>query len=301
MSEGAESPTAFSRHAHAKVNLTLEVLGRLPDGYHEVATVMQALALHDVLSFAPSDDLVVLTDTPELMLPDNLVLRAAQALQMETATRKGARIVLEKNIPLAAGLGGGSTDAACTLSALNELWELNLPAARLMGIGARLGADVPFFFVDGTALATGKGETITPLPPFPSRQVLLVCPRVRLPDKTRAMYSRIKPSHYSNGAATRRLVEALKKGEVPDIEADANVFLPILLAANAVVRDCYDRMRQLSIYPVLLSGAGPTLFTLIDDDARAQRLQGHLRDLDADIILTRTAPNDEAGPRALTT
>ncbi len=286
--------TTLTCRAYAKVNLTLEILGKRPDGYHEIATVMQTLALHDLLTFAPSSQLALTSDVPEMALPDNLILRAAYELQAQTRTQRGASIHLEKRIPLAAGLGGGSSDAACALRTLNDLWDLRLPIGRLAQIGARIGSDVPFFLYDGTALAEGRGEIVTPLPPFPRTWVLLVCPRVRLPGKTAMLYSKVRPSDYSDGTATRRLTEALHQGRRVDPKELVNVFLPILLRESPAVRVCYERMQEIGAHP-LLSGSGPALFALVEEEAQARRFRELLGELDADIFVTRTVAAEEIG------
>src|SRR4030042_180950 len=150
--------------AYAKINLTLEALSKRPDGYHEIASVRQATSLADTLTFEPAETLDFNCDVPELQTGDNLVLKAARLLKEISGYKKGARINLTKKIPLAAGLGSGSTDAAATLVGLNKLWGLNLSRAKLLELAAKLGSDVPFFLYGGTALAQERGEQGTPLP-----------------------------------------------------------------------------------------------------------------------------------------
>ena len=154
-------------HCYAKINLTLEILGKRADGFHEVRTVMQTVGLADRLEVSAAADLSFTCSDPALATPDNLVYRAARLLQAEYAVRTGAALRLEKRIPVAAGLGGGSSDAAATIVALNRLWNLQLSLTEQRRLAARLGSDVPFILTGGTALATGRGERITPLPPLP--------------------------------------------------------------------------------------------------------------------------------------
>jgi 4-diphosphocytidyl-2-C-methyl-D-erythritol kinase len=162
----------------AKVNLGLEVLGTRPDGYHEVRTVLQSIALHDLLEVnpAPGDISFTCTDPAIPAGEENLVMKAARLIQRETGCAKGARIHLVKRIPSQAGLGGGSADAACTLLALDRLWRLGLAPPVLASLAARLGSDVPFFLVGGTALALGRGEEVYPLPDAPPLHLLVVKP-----------------------------------------------------------------------------------------------------------------------------
>src|SRR5215475_12635806 len=152
--------------APAKVNLFLEVLGKRPDGYHEIATLLVAVSLYDTLEFKedPSGAVRLRCDVPELTTgPDNLVLKAAALLRQRTGCARGADVRLTKRVPLAAGLAGGSTDAAAALEGLNRLWRLGLSRDELARLGGELGSDVPFFFHTPVAWCTGRGEIVTPL------------------------------------------------------------------------------------------------------------------------------------------
>lgn len=258
--------------AHAKINLTLEILGKRPDGYHEIVSIVQTLALHDVLSFGPADELVLTCDRQDLATHDNLVLRAARLLQAETGTTMGAQIHLTKRIPVAAGLGGGSSDAACALRGLNGLWQLGLSEEELCRLGGQVGSDVPFFFVDGTALVQGRGEKVSRLPSLASKWVVLITPRVELAEKTRELYARVSPAHFSTGEATRELVRALLQSGDVDSSPLVNAFLPIVLEMSPVVARCLDRLREACAEPFHLSGAGPTFYVLVPDRGRAEEL-----------------------------
>jgi len=183
MSKRTESAAPLTVKAPAKVNLYLEVVGRRPDGYHDLRTIMQTVNLCDELTFAPRPDAEITLDAAGAGLPpagDNLVLRAARLLQEQHAPQRGADIALRKAIPVGGGLGGGSSDAAATLKALNRLWELGLGTAQLEGLAAQLGSDVPFFIRGGTALCEGRGERVTPLPVKGRCAYVLVLPDVRV-------------------------------------------------------------------------------------------------------------------------
>lgn len=160
---------------HAKINLGLEILGLRPDGYHEVRTVLQTVALSDTLEIHPAPSEVTLEcSDPSLPTGEgNLVVKAARLLQAEAGKTPGARLVLTKRIPSQAGLGGGSSDAAAALMALAKLWKLSLEPARLFSLAAKLGSDVPFFLTGGTALGVGRGEEIYPLPDAPPADLVL--------------------------------------------------------------------------------------------------------------------------------
>jgi 4-diphosphocytidyl-2-C-methyl-D-erythritol kinase len=166
--------------AFAKINLCLHILGRRPDGYHELRTIFQAISLHDTLemSLAASPGITLETDNPALPLGrENLVCRALEAISAETGFRGGVHARLEKRIPVARGLGGGSSDAAAALIGMLRLTKKKVPLERLMEMGASLGADVPFFLFGGRALATNRGDEIYPLTDAPKRSILLVSPR----------------------------------------------------------------------------------------------------------------------------
>ncbi len=163
-------------HAHAKINLGLEVGAARADGYHEIRSVLQSIALCDVLDVAPKEEGILLTcSDPSLGTgEDNLVMRAARTLQRTYGCNRGARIHLHKQIPMQAGLGGGSSDAAVTLLALADLWRLPATSSDLRVLARDLGSDVPFFLVGGTALAVGRGEEVYPLPDSPPMHLLVV-------------------------------------------------------------------------------------------------------------------------------
>ncbi|HVF45648.1 MAG TPA: 4-(cytidine 5'-diphospho)-2-C-methyl-D-erythritol kinase, partial [Pyrinomonadaceae bacterium] len=166
--------------AFAKINLGLKVLGRRADGYHEIRTVFQTISLHDRLTFETTADgrLELACTDPSIPADEtNLVMRAAAALRERYGAGRGARVTLEKRVPAGGGLGGGSSDAAATLIALSHLWDLKADAGGLSELGARLGADVPFFLTGGTALGTGTGTRVVPLEDAPERHLVVVTPR----------------------------------------------------------------------------------------------------------------------------
>ncbi|HKS30716.1 MAG TPA: 4-(cytidine 5'-diphospho)-2-C-methyl-D-erythritol kinase, partial [Pyrinomonadaceae bacterium] len=174
---------SFTLPAYAKINWRLNVLGRRADGYHEIRTIFQTVTLHDRLTFAASDDeRLFLTCDDETVPSDerNLVVRAALALREKFQVREGAQLHLEKRIPVEAGLGGGSSDAAVALLGLAALWRIKTNREELSRIGARLGADVPFFFTGGTARGTGLGTEIAPLEDAPAVPLLIIKPEARV-------------------------------------------------------------------------------------------------------------------------
>ena len=210
--------------AYAKVNLALEVLGRRSDGFHEVRTVLQTVDLWDDLEFAPSEAVSVECEGLEVAPEEELSYRAATLLRQAARTRRGAAIRLRKGIPVAAGLGGGSADAAATLQALRRLWGVDVPDDALHGLAAQLGSDVPFFLGGGTALATGRGDVITALPSLPETWLALLPVSADLPSKTAALYGRLRSEHYGDGGGVDALADALRAGRPVQEEWMVNTF-----------------------------------------------------------------------------
>ncbi|MCY4447274.1 MAG: 4-(cytidine 5'-diphospho)-2-C-methyl-D-erythritol kinase [Chloroflexi bacterium] len=247
--------------APAKVNLTFEVLGRRDDGYHEVRTILQSLSLADELTFEASDDLS-LTVEPEGAAPveENLVLAAARLLQREASVSTGAAIHLRKRIPMAGGLGGGSSDAATALLGLRRLWGLDLDADALRELAAQLGSDVPFFVSGGTALGEGRGERLTPLPTPQGEGVVAVPDASRPRDKTGQMYGLLRPEHYTDGSATAEAEARMRRGEPLDAHA-VNAFDGVAAEAYPFYAAMREAFEGVGLRPALC-GAGPSMFAL---------------------------------------
>lgn len=280
--------------AYAKINLTLEILGRLDDGYHQIASVMQLIGLHDTLSFKTAEDVRLACNIPELCSPDNLVFKAARLLQETANIKRGALINIQKNIPLDSGLGGGSSDAAATLRALNQLWETNLPIGEIRALSSKLGSDVAFFLEGGTSLVTGRGEIVSPLPPLLELWVVLLKPPINVSQKTRTMYAHLERKNWTSGLLTQRMATSLKHNEEIDLSLCYNVF-------EEVASLCFpglDRYRQAfqdaGAVSVHLAGAGPTLFALMNSKEKAEEIRSRL---DSEVYLTQTLqmlPNEMA-------
>jgi len=258
--------------APAKLNLTLEVLGKRPDGFHEIRSVLQTINLCDRLSLQSSQSVIFRSDMPDWVPEKSLVSGAVSLLQETTGCSKGATIEIEKRIPLVSGLGGDSSDAAAALSGLNELWELGLSRGKLLELAAQLGSDVSFLLCGGTALAEGRGEVVTPLPPLPRMWVVLVVPDVpKLTGKTKKLYASLNASHYTDGQITGKLVKTLKEsGEFgPSV---FNTFENVAFDVFSGLKVYKGHILKLGAPEVHLAGSGPTLFTLFKEKAQAQEL-----------------------------
>ena len=245
--------------AAAKVNLALEILGRRADGYHEVVTVMQAVELSDRVILDDSPSLELLTTAPGIPTDaSNLALRAALMLREAASVERGARITLDKYIPVAAGLGGGSTDAAAVLVGLNRLWNLRWPLDRLAEVAVMLGMDVPYFLRGGAAFGTGRGEKIERMP---GMALALVLVNPRYPSSTAEAYGRLTPAMYSDGARARSVALALRDRRR---ERVAKSLYNGLEAAVAPAQPEVGRMKAALVAAgalgALMSGSGPTVF-----------------------------------------
>ena len=245
---------------YAKINLTLEILGKRADGYHEVRSVMQTIGLADRLEVTAAKELVFTCSDPTLETPDNLVYRAARLLQAEYGVRAGAALRLEKRIPVAAGLGGGSSNAAGAIVALNRLWDLQLPLAEQQRLAAQLGSDVPFFLTGGTALATGRGERITPLPPLPPHWVVLVTLPIAL--STAAVYASVVPSDYTSGVVTADIVAASRCGKLLPQSCWHNALARPARALAPEIRAARAALLRADAQYAHVSGSGPAVFTV---------------------------------------
>jgi 4-diphosphocytidyl-2-C-methyl-D-erythritol kinase len=264
--------------AHAKLNLTLEVTGRRDDGYHSLKSVMQTVDLYDtVRCHVTAGSTVTLSCSErELENESNTVYRAAielQSLAVEKGWRRreclGAEIHVEKQIPVAAGLAGGSSCAAATLRALNRLWKFDLSADELVNVGLRVGSDVPFLLYEGTALVEGRGEKVTQLPPaiIPG-SVAIVVPSW-IPDgqcealsKTGTLFKLITPSHYSTCSVSHLLSKKVTNKEMVVNEDLTNVFMAVISRAFPEWESLHSKLEEGCQRRFSLSGAGPAMFTL---------------------------------------
>lgn len=257
----------------AKINLTLEVLGQRPDGYHELRSVLQAVGMYDTLHFEEGRKLNVTGTLADWVPGDSLVTRAAELMKKRSGVRKGADIHVDKTIPLLSGLGGDSSDAAATLLGLNQLWGLGWDEQKLAGIAAELGSDVAFFLAGGTALAEGRGDRITLLPALPRQWVIIMLPDLT-PEKgkTAQMYASLRASHFTDGQTTRRLVEVLVTHLPFRPTMLINNFENVTFAGGSVLKVYKEHIEKLGAPFVHLCGSGPALYTMLEDKARADDL-----------------------------
>ena len=257
--------------AFAKLNLCLEILGKRGDGYHEVRTVLQAIDLADCIEIRPASELNVRCSAPGLEGQSNLAWRAAMDLAKHSRRIPMADISIEKRIPTGMGLGGGSSDAAAVLLALNDLWDLKLPLAQLAGIAAGLGSDVPYFLWGGAALAGGRGEDVQPLPSRPGLPVTLICPAETLEAKTAHLYGKLQPQNFSDGGVVQHLIQNIMSGHYPD-DMFCNAFESVAMQEFPGLKDVHRIVAQVTGRRPHLTGAGPALFLLPSSEAEYGRV-----------------------------
>jgi 4-diphosphocytidyl-2-C-methyl-D-erythritol kinase len=256
--------------------LALEVLGKRGDGYHEIATVLQAVDLFDRLTVDPDETLSLHTDDPELPTDDgNLVMRAARLLQKAAGVDRGARLRLHKRIPVAAGLGGGSSDAAAALTGLNRLWGLRWPRPRLQELAVELGMDVPFFLGTGRAVARGRGEQLATLPGGGGYALVLVNPRAPL--STKEVYGRVPVGWHAEPTGTERVIEALRRRNVGVLAAAlTNNLERVVEPVLPVIGRMKAALLAAGALGAIMSGSGPTVFGLARSLDHARQIRSRI-------------------------
>ncbi len=271
------SRSSLTLPAFAKINLSLRVLGKRPDGYHETDTVLQTISLHDTIKFTVTDTPEIILSCDDRSLPTgagNLVYRAAESLRARFAPGKGARIRLEKRIPAQAGLGGGSADAAVTLLALAYLWQISAKAQELLEIACCLGADVPFFLWGGTARGVGTGRDLTPWSDASDQFLLVIKPNASI--ATAEAYRSIKARTLTTAEA-KTILSSSERGEIFesfDPKALQNDFEPVVFELEPEIKRAKVALLKSGAAAALLAGSGSAVFGIFDSgDAQARAIQ----------------------------
>ncbi|MFZ3172507.1 MAG: 4-(cytidine 5'-diphospho)-2-C-methyl-D-erythritol kinase [Carboxydocellales bacterium] len=274
--------------ARAKINLTLDVLGKRPDGYHQVEMVMQTVSLADTITLEKTTEEILVSCThPEVPLNEgNLAFRAAMLLKQAVSYNGGVTIHIDKKIPIAAGLAGGSSNAATVLIGLNSLWDLKLSREHLMQIGSALGSDIPFCIMGGTALATGRGEKITSLKAAPELTLVLIKPNYGV--ATAQVYGNFRQEQVANRPATQAMLKAIEAGDSEAIvRLTANVLEAVTLKMHPEIGEIKARLAQAGAKGVLMSGSGPTVFGFVEHEEKGREVAAQLKNLGS-IYLAKT-------------
>lgn len=275
--------------APAKINLMLDVLHKRPDGFHEVEMVMTMIDLADRLEMSEQkrDTIIITSQAGYIPLDEkNLAFQAARLIKERYDVKKGVHIHLDKNIPVAAGLAGGSSDAAATLRGLNRLWGLGIPQQELLALGAELGSDVPFCVTGGTALATGRGEILTPIPNPPQCWVIVAKPPINV--STAEVYGRLRSEQIQRHPSAERMVEALTQGSFQQMcQSLGNVLEEVTLKMHPEVQQLKEGMLKLGADGALMSGSGPTVFGLVSKESKVARIYNGLRGFCKEVYAVR--------------
>jgi len=276
--------------SHAKINLTLDVLDQRPDGYHNLESVVAGIELGDIISIeAQPGPIIVSCSLPDLPCDErNLACRAAEMLQREAGLKYGACIHLQKNIPLQAGLGGGSSNAATVLWALNALWDLHWPRERLRDMAARLGSDVPFFLYGGAALLEGRGERVTPLESPNRLALVLVKPDFGI--STAWAYKRFQTcTDSARSRSAQAMIAALRSGDPAQVaRALFNDFDGVVCEAHPEIAGIHRALRGLGAMGTLLCGSGSAVFGIFEDMPLAECAAQKLHSLYPFVCATRS-------------
>lgn len=266
--------------SYAKINWTLEILGKRPDGYHELRTLLQTVSVADELIFETLEQgIEIVCDHPDVPCDEtNLAHRAAKLLADFTGVNDGIRVTIRKHIPTASGLGGGSGNAAVTFLALQKLWQVNLTPRDLFELGAKLGADVPFFFVGGTCLGVGRGDEIYPLADIRAGHLLLVNAGILV--STREVYDALPPE-LTNHNAIHKMPTSFEAAYAAITPQDGQIRLkndleiPVL-ARHGLLGEIKQQLLRAGASGVLMSGSGSTIFAIFDSDEARNSAQREL-------------------------
>ncbi|WP_301109226.1 4-(cytidine 5'-diphospho)-2-C-methyl-D-erythritol kinase [Sporosarcina sp.] len=274
--------------APAKINLTLDVLNKRPDGYHEVEMIMTTVDLADRIWLRPTLDRSITIKSSHRFVPNdrkNLAYQAADLLRKRYRLSDGVEITLDKNIPIAAGLAGGSSDAAAALRGLNRLWKLGLSLDELAVLGAEIGSDVSFCVYGGTAIAQGRGEKITHLPSPPNCWVILAKPTIGV--STGNIYGQLDLASIKH-PQTKTMMEALREGDYEKMCSSlGNVLEPVTMNLHQDVVVLKEQMERFGADAVLMSGSGPTVFGLVRQESRVPRIVNALKGFCQDVHAVR--------------
>ena len=258
--------------AMAKINLGLDVLRRRPDGYHEVKMVMQTVGIYDVNTMEKLAEDVIRVSTDKEELPSdesNLIYKAAKLMKNTFGISGGVAVKLEKNIPIAAGMAGGSTDAAATIAGMNELFALGLTLEEMQKVSVKIGADVPYCLMGGTALSEGIGEILTALPKVPDAYLVIAKPDINV--STKFVYENLKADELKYHPDINGMIEALKQGDLKGItDRLGNVLETVTVPAYPVIREIKEIMLAAGAEGALMSGSGPTVFGIFTEEEQAR-------------------------------
>lgn len=280
----------YTKKAPAKINLAIDVLRKRPDGYHDVIMIMQSVALYDTINVKPIRGGKITVTTDSNLVPvgsDNIVYKVAELLKNKYNVKDGAEIQIEKNIPVAAGLAGGSTDAAATIKLLNKAWGLKMSKAEVLEIAKKIGSDVPFCLEGGTALAEGLGEKLTSIKPLPDCFILLAKPDINI--STKEVYEGIDIEEIKERPDIKGMMEALNKGDLSGVASRlCNVLENVTIKKCPQIPNIKEKLIEYGALGSVMSGSGPTVFGIFDDQSKAYYAYDHVKTMVNEIFVVKT-------------
>lgn len=275
--------------AYAKVNITLDVVGKREDGYHLLKMIMQNIDIYDVITIEKIESGIEITCNKPYVPTDerNLAYKAAKLFKDTFNITSGVSINIKKNIPVAAGLAGGSTDCAAVLKIMNKLFQVNADNEKLMELGVKLGADVPYCIDGGTALCEGIGEILTPLKPFKNHIIVLVKPPFGV--STKEVYKNFDLGRVKNHPETDKVITYMNEDNLYEVAKNMkNLLENVTLKKHKVISSIKSEMESLGAIKAMMSGSGPTVFAFFDDMMKAQRCYDEMKKKYNDTFITRT-------------
>ncbi|MDU4939199.1 MAG: 4-(cytidine 5'-diphospho)-2-C-methyl-D-erythritol kinase [Clostridium sp.] len=275
--------------AYAKVNITLDVVGKREDGYHLLKMIMQNIDIYDVITIEKIESGIEITCNKPYVPTDerNLAYKAAKLFKDTFNITSGVSINIKKNIPVAAGLAGGSTDCAAVLKIMNKLFQVNADNEKLMELGVKLGADVPYCIDGGTALCEGIGEILTPLKPFKNHIIVLVKPPFGV--STKEVYKNFDLGRVKNHPETDKVITYMNEDNLYEVAKNMkNLLENVTLKKHKVISSIKLEMESLGAIKAMMSGSGPTVFAFFDDMMKAQRCYDEMKKKYNDTFITRT-------------
>jgi 4-diphosphocytidyl-2-C-methyl-D-erythritol kinase len=275
--------------AHAKINISLDVVGKREDGYHILKMIMQMIDLYDLIEVNRIKSGIKLSCNKHYVPIDerNLAHKAARMFMDEYSIKEGVEINIKKNIPVAAGLAGGSTDVAAVLKAMNNIFKVQASDEELMRLGVKIGADVPYCIIGGTALCEGIGELVTPITGFKNQILVLVKPNFGV--STKEVYQSLDLSRIQKHPNTDVLISGIEQDDLKVVSDNMkNVLENVTLRKHSILRDIKREMVNMGALGSLMSGSGPTVFGFFDDMLRAQNCYDKFKTKYTEVFLTRT-------------
>jgi 4-diphosphocytidyl-2-C-methyl-D-erythritol kinase len=275
--------------AYAKINISLDVVGKREDGYHLLRMIMQNIELYDLIHVNRNKNGINISSNKPYIPTDerNLAYKAAKLFIDKYNIQGGADINIKKNIPVAAGLAGGSTDAAAVLKGMRDIYEINASDEELMELGLRIGADVPYCILGGTALCEGIGEKITPLKSFKNHILIVVKPPFGV--STKEVYQSLDISRIYKHPETDELIEAIETDNLNAVCGGMkNILENVTLRKHTILKDIKNEMMRMGAVGAMMSGSGPTVFSFFDDMLRAQYCYDKFKTKYSEVFITRT-------------